>query len=233
MRELKLLKNLYFYESLSSTNEVAKELLRKDGVPDSFLVVADEQTSGKGRWGRSWWSPKGGLWCSLVMPPIDIPALRAAFSVVRTIKKVTPLRAGIKWPNDVLVRQKKVGGVLVEREKGKLIIGVGVNINQESFQKELSGATSLSLELGSSLSQQEFLYEFIADFELNMTNEHLIDSVRKQLLLLGERVTVKVKGDLKTGDFWDIDNDGALLFRESTGIIGKLTSSDVEFLRSR
>ncbi|MCK4353468.1 biotin--[acetyl-CoA-carboxylase] ligase [candidate division WOR-3 bacterium] len=227
----KLFKKVYEYEKLSSTNETARELLRRDGVPDYFLVLANEQTQGKGRWGRGWWSPKGGFWCSLVVPKIPLPSLRAAFSVVQTIKELTPLRAGIRWPNDILVRNKKIGGILTENEKGKLVIGVGVNVNQESFSEELSNGTSLRIEFKHILPIEDFLDEFIQNFETNLKDNKILDKIRGELLLLGERVTVRVKDGLKVGEFWDIEADGGLLFREPSGIISKLTPSEVKFIR--
>lgn len=209
-------------------------------MPNYFVVSCETQTQGKGRWGRKWWSPQGGVWCSLVTPKILIPSLRAAFSVVQTIRKFTPLRAGIRWPNDIIVRNKKVGGVLTEvvmtssgamTSNEKLIIGIGVNINQDCFPPELPEATSLRIETGKIFSTQEFLDKLVQDFEMNLTNSKIVDEIREMLLLFGKRITVKVKGGIKTGNFLDIGEDGNLLMREDTGIISELTPSEVEFIR--
>ncbi|MDI6840095.1 MAG: biotin--[acetyl-CoA-carboxylase] ligase [bacterium] len=233
-----LFKKIYSYETLASTNETAKELLQNNEMPDYFIIVANEQTKGKGRWGRYWWSPKGGLWCSIVTPKnlpdgsqISIPSLRTAFSIVETIKKFSPLTTGIRWPNDILIRGKKIGGILTESEGEKLVIGVGVNLNQVNFPKELPDATSLRIELGSQIDNEEFLNEFIINFENNIEREDILNLIKSRLLLLGERVIIKVKGDEILGEFCDIECDGSLLLREATGIISKLTPSEVEFIR--
>lgn len=232
----KIFHKFYSYHSVVSTNEVAKQLLQKNGVPDYFIVSTKIQTQGKGRWGREWWSPEGGLWCSFVTPKISIPSLRAALSVVQVIRRLTPLRAGIRWPNDIIIRDKKVGGVLTEnfapanKEEEKLIIGIGVNINQEGFPPELPEATSLKIELGKTFSVQDFLHELVDEFEKILDSE-IIDQIKEVLVLLGKNITAKVKNGIKTGELWDIATNGSLLLREPTGIITELMASEVEFIR--
>lgn len=233
-----IFEKFYSYQCIGSTNGIAKQLLQTEKVSDYFVVSAKTQTQGKGRWGREWWSPEGGLWCSLVTPKISIPSLRATFSVVQVIRKLTPLRAGIRWPNDIIIRNKKVGGVLTESEKEGLIIGIGVNINQESFPPELSEATSLKIEmlaLGvqnfAPLRVQDFLDAVVNEFESNLNNSEIIDQIRDVLVLFGEKITVKVRDGIKTGELWNVEEDGSLLLREDIGIISKLIPSEVEFIR--
>lgn len=206
-------------------------MLQSNGIAEGFVVYSRVQTRGHGRWGREWWSPEGGVWCSLVIPKVSIPSLRATFSVVRVIRMVTALSARIKWPNDVVIRGKKVAGVLTEEEGDKLIVGIGVNVNQEYFPNELCGATSLKIETGKVFKIDEILQEIMKDFELNLTNPIIVDQIRETIALLGEEITVKVRDGVKTGKFWDIGADGSLLLREDTGIIKELTPAEVEFIR--
>jgi len=242
----KLFKEFYQYKTLSSTNETAKKLIQNNGVANYFVVTSETQTQGKGRWGRKWLSPPGGLWCSLVLPEISVPSLRATFSAVQTIRKLTSLTPGIRWPNDIIIGDKKIGGVLTEFVGNrhtcslheKLIIGVGININQPNLPSELKNATSLRIELRKggcddfiTPTLQEFLVEFLDNFEKNLVVDEIVDKIREFLLLLGERVTVKVKDIVKTGEFFDIGSDGSLFLREPTGIISKLAPSEVEFIR--
>lgn len=231
LNKFNFFKEFYSYKTLTSTNEAAKKLIQGNTVPSYFVISSEIQTQGKGRWGRKWFSHPGGLWCSLVLPKTSVPSLRATFSVVQTIRKLTPLTPGIRWPNDIIIKNKKAGGVITESESGKLVIGIGVNINQENFPQELRDATSLYIELGKFISIRQFLFEFIENFEKNLLIDEIIDKVREFLLLLGERVTVKVKGGVKTGEFFDISSDGSLFLRETTGIISKLAPSEVEFIR--
>ncbi len=224
-------KEFYHYRTLASTNDTARKLIKSNTVPDYFVVSSKIQTQGKGRWGREWFSPSGGLWCSLILPEASIPSLRATFSAVQTIRKLTSLTPGIRWPNDIMLKDKKIGGIITESKLGKLIIGVGININQKEFSSELKDATSLYIELGKSISIQKFLFEFIENFEKNLFVNEIIDKIRGFLLLLGERVTLKVKDGIKTGEFFDIDYDGSLFLREATGIISKFTPSEVKFIR--
>jgi BirA family biotin operon repressor/biotin-[acetyl-CoA-carboxylase] ligase len=198
---------------------------------DNFVVYSDVQTQGKGRWGREWWSPEGGLWCSLVLQEVSIPSLRGAFSTVQTIKKFTSLSPRIRWPNDVIVRNKKVGGILTEKEKKKIIIGIGINLNQKFFPLELQEATSLRIETRRSFLVEKFLYELVRDFELNLNNARIIEQIKEVLLFLGEKVSIKVKEGTKIGEFLDIGEDGSLILREDTGIIRELKPSEVKFMR--
>jgi BirA family biotin operon repressor/biotin-[acetyl-CoA-carboxylase] ligase len=226
-----IFQEFYSYSTVISTNATARELLGDKGVPDYFVVSSKTQTQGRGRWGREWWSPEGGLWCSLVAPETSIPSLRAALSIVQTITELTPLRAGIRWPNDVIVRNKKVGGVLTEREKERTIIGMGINVNQLAFPPELGEATSLAMETGKTLSAEDFLHQLVKQFEKNLNNRGIIDQIREVLVMLGKTITVKVGDTVKTGEMWDIGTDGALLLRESSGMINELAPSEVEFVR--
>ncbi|NIO36689.1 biotin--[acetyl-CoA-carboxylase] ligase, partial [Candidatus Bathyarchaeota archaeon] len=152
---------VYIYKSLSSTNKIAKEVAEKTDE-EKIVILAETQTMGRGRLGRQWISPKGGLWLSVILRPQTSPkeALRLTFimssAVAKTIKTLFNLETSVKWPNDVLVNGKKISGILTEINTREslvtfVIVGVGINVNidLESFPSSLRATvTSLKHELG-------------------------------------------------------------------------------------
>ncbi len=164
-----------FLDSIDSTNRYAK-LQSKDY--ESLLVVADEQIAGRGRLGRVWQSPKGeGLWFSLLLRP-DLPSYAAAMltqvaalAMHRAIMEVTAIATEIKWPNDIVIADKKICGILTEMTTEisaleNVVVGIGVNVNQTDFPEDLKDiATSLSLVLGKEVSRLAILSNFLANFE--------------------------------------------------------------------
>ena len=175
-------RNLHFFESTGSTNPDAKRFA-EEGEPHGTTVVADRQTAGRGRRGRSWESPAGkSVYFTIVVRPHFSPdkasmiTLVMALAVAEAISEVTGLEAGIKWPNDIVVNGKKVVGILTElsmtpemNETQFLVAGVGVNVNQDSaeeFPEEIRNtATSLKMEAGCSFARAVLLERILAWFE--------------------------------------------------------------------
>ncbi|MBE0477737.1 biotin--[acetyl-CoA-carboxylase] ligase [Candidatus Aerophobetes bacterium] len=169
-------KTVYHFARVGSTNKLAFSLAEKGGK-EGTVVLADEQFKGEGRTGREWFSPCGGLWFSLILRPnfllnnTSMYPLMGATAVVRTIKKLTCLPACISLPNDILIREKKVGGVMCtikieERQVKFAILGVGVNLNVESFPASLQDlSTSLLLETHRLTSPLYFLDLFLEELE--------------------------------------------------------------------
>ena len=154
---------VHHFETLDSTNDLAKELAVQ-GAPEGTVVVAEAQTGGRGRLGREWDSPPGvGLYVSLVLrpmlPPMELPqiTLTTAVAVVRAVRRVAGVAPGIKWPNDLLLNGKKLGGILTEMETESdrirhVVVGLGLNVNNPGFPPELAAtATSLTLTAGRSV----------------------------------------------------------------------------------
>lgn len=149
------------FKTLPSTNQKAKELANKGAAPWT-IVVAEKQTSGYGKEKVPWFSPRGGLYFSIILPKSKIEDLQtltilSAFIVAKTIKENFPLEPVIKLPNDVLIGKKKVAGVLTENIIGKdvklSVIGIGLNTNIEKFPRGLEdGTTSLKIELRSGVA---------------------------------------------------------------------------------
>jgi len=148
-------------ESAVSTNDAAREIGCHRDDPEGIVVIADEQTGGRGRFGRTWISPPGvNLYCSVILKPdivsgnVQVVTLAAAVAVASAIRQETGINAEIKWPNDILVNNRKVCGILAETRSGGsspalLIVGIGVNVNmhRDAFDDDFKGlATSLKIE---------------------------------------------------------------------------------------
>lgn len=164
-------KNIHHFESVESTQKVAHQLSYND-TPEGTVIIAEEQTSGRGRMDRKWHSPKyTGVWMSLILRPAIPPAkapqltLLAAVAIVQAIEETTGLKPEIKWPNDILINGKKVTGILTELQAEadrihSIIIGIGINVNQkqEDFPLDLqTTATSLAIEKGEAVSRTELV----------------------------------------------------------------------------
>jgi BirA family biotin operon repressor/biotin-[acetyl-CoA-carboxylase] ligase len=175
----KLGRRLYHLYTVGSTNAFALKLLADEKLsPHGTLVVAEEQTAGRGRLGRSWVSSgRVGLYMTLILRP-QIPAslaplmtLAAAVAAHETIERVTAVGIDVKWPNDLLVGRKKVGGILCELQAEldrvrSITIGMGLNVNNEEFPEDLGEiATSLLIESGRRHSRIALLVDFLATFE--------------------------------------------------------------------
>lgn len=162
------------FESISSTNKKAKEMSNL-GVAPWTVVVSEVQENGYGRKGEAWYSPKGGLYFSIILPRGNIDDLQtitilAAFIVAKTIKESFNVEPLIKLPNDVLLNGKKICGILTENVIGsdvKLsVIGIGINTNTESFPPELKDiATSLKIKLGREVDNTELLEKIITELK--------------------------------------------------------------------
>ncbi|MEA1927796.1 MAG: biotin--[acetyl-CoA-carboxylase] ligase, partial [Candidatus Auribacterota bacterium] len=150
LKPCSFIKDFHYSLSIDSTNNLARSLA-EEGAPEGTLVISEEQTSGRGRMGRSWISPPGtGIWISVLLRPMIEPARAAlitplvAVSLSRSIREVTGLPAGIKWPNDILIRGKKAAGILTEISTDRksiryIIVGIGINVNTEYFPEEIRG----------------------------------------------------------------------------------------------
>lgn len=179
LRTSRLGRTLYHFYSVDSTNAFALRLLGHGrNVPDGTLILAESQTAGRGRMGRSWHSEaESGLYLSLVLRPAISPGLAPLFSLGcavalhHAIERHTRVDADIKWPNDVLVGGKKVAGILAEIQAEVdrihfLVIGAGLNVNHTALPSDLAErATSLRLASGRTQSRLEILLEFLEQFE--------------------------------------------------------------------
>lgn len=235
-------RNLLYYPTVTSTMDIAREAARR-GAPQGTVVVADEQTAGRGRMRRVWLSPKGGnLALSVLLYPTiaELPRLFiiASLAVARSIEKVTGLKPAIKWPNDVLLNGKKVCGILIESELrgnavGWAIVGIGINVSLSpaSFPEIASIATSLSTELGSPVSGisllQQVLEELEALYLALRRGEPVHQEWQQRLETLGRHIQVKIGDALESGYAESVADDGSLLLRRPDGSLARIVAGDV------
>jgi BirA family biotin operon repressor/biotin-[acetyl-CoA-carboxylase] ligase len=218
------------------------------GVSEGAVVLAETQTKGRGRLGRVWYSPKyKGLYFSLILRPkisldkASIITLLAGVSICEAIKEASGLDAQIKWPNDIFMGNKKIGGILTEikaevDEVNFVVVGVGLNINNDS-KSLIAGSTSLKEEKGAHLTRLGILQKVLCRFENNYLAlekkgaRPIIDKWRQFALTLGHRVKVCSHRVRIEGVAFDIDSDGGLLIRNDSGITEKVIAGDVVHCR--
>lgn len=170
---------IYYYPDTDSTNIRAKELGEK-GAPHGTLVVAGQQSKGRGRRGRGWESPPGcSIYMSILLRPEFLPSkapmltLIMAYSVAKALRACTGMEVKIKWPNDIVLNGKKLVGILTEMSTeidyiNHVVIGVGVNVNMASFSEEIAKtATSLRIETGENIKRGALIVEMMKHFEQN------------------------------------------------------------------
>ena len=234
-------RKLYYLESTGSTNTDAKRLA-EEGEPHGTTIVANMQTAGKGRRGRTWQSPAGAnTYFTILLKPDFSPdkasmlTLVMALSVAEAIEEITGLKADIKWPNDIVVHKKKVVGMLTEMsttpemdEIQYVVIGVGTNVNYDSpedFPEELRPtATSLRMEAGHLINRAALTERVLARFEVNYEKfeetldlSGLMDSYEKRLINVGAQVRVLDPAGEYTGISRGINAVGELLVEKENG----------------
>jgi BirA family biotin operon repressor/biotin-[acetyl-CoA-carboxylase] ligase len=240
-------KKIYYFESVASTMNVAMNL-GLEGAPEGALVLAESQTKGKGRLGRSWLSPKHkGIYLSLILRPkispeqASILTLLAAVSICEAIKKITGIDTYIKWPNDILIGNKKLGGILTELsaemdEISFVVIGIGLNVNNDK-KSMISTATSLREQRKENTSRVALLQEILRQIEekyllFQKKGAHpIIEKWREHNVTLGKMIKVYCHKEHITGQAIDIDIDGGLLVRKDSGFTEKVLSGDVVHCR--
>jgi BirA family transcriptional regulator, biotin operon repressor / biotin---[acetyl-CoA-carboxylase] ligase len=233
-----------YYDRLASTMDAARDEARRLAV-EGTVVVAGEQTAGRGRLKRSWLAPPGNVALSVLLYPGigELPSLimLASLSVARCIETVTGMRPEIKWPNDVLIKERKVCGILIETDarpssSGNVsyaIVGIGVNVslNPADFSEIENTATSLSQEAGRAVHRTEvvrcLLSEMDALYVQLKSGKSLFDEWRHRLVTLGRRVTVTSLDSVFEGMAESVEQDGSLLVRCAGGELRRVVAGDV------
>jgi BirA family biotin operon repressor/biotin-[acetyl-CoA-carboxylase] ligase len=225
---------------IGSTQAAAKEYIAS-GHGAGTVIVAEGQTDGRGRRGRIWHSPEGGLYLTASLRPVGevgLVPLMGGVAVAQTIREIANIDATLKWPNDVLIVGKKVGGILAESRwaGGKMkhvLIGVGVNLNNP-VPDWLPDATSLTKELGDMVDVDAFLHRLLEKLDLYLLRmesdpELILSSWRESSLTLGKMVCVTDRsGEMVSGLAVDVDKDGSLLV-DCGGMIKRVISGVLEF----
>jgi BirA family transcriptional regulator, biotin operon repressor / biotin---[acetyl-CoA-carboxylase] ligase len=245
-------KNIYLYRSVDSTNELASSLSGKNKIESNTVIIADQQESGKGRLGRKWISPAGrNIYMSIMIKP-NIPPKDAAFltllsaaACIIALIKTTGEKISIKWPNDLMVSDKKIGGILTEVRSGSgriktAIIGIGINVNitKKELPPEIRAiATSLKEESGIHYSRTDLIVRILKEFEhwyhifLQAGKAQIIEKWTELSSTPGKMVRVITGSETLSGLAEDIDDEGRLILRLSSGEIKKISSGDITMLR--
>jgi BirA family biotin operon repressor/biotin-[acetyl-CoA-carboxylase] ligase len=238
------------FDVINSTNITAMEIAEKLG--EGTVVIADSQTGGKGRLGRTWFSPPGkNLYMSIVLKPAISPrdatilTLMSAVACAKAIRKVSSVPVMIKWPNDIMASDKKLGGILTEikAEMDRIfhaVIGIGININLETgdMPDEIKAcATSIKNETGDTQSRTRFVIEILKELDrwyrmlLNSGKKPIIDEWLKLSYTIGRAVKVTVGNSVFTGIAESIDDEGMLVLKLPDNTLKKISAGDVAILR--
>lgn len=231
----KLGEKLLIIEVLESTNQTLRELA-EGGEPEGTVVVAEEQRAGRGRLGRGWASPRGGLWFSVLLRPPGPPAdagvlsLLAGVAVARSLRNELGIRSSLKWPNDVLVEGKKLCGILSESRSGPgldyVVLGFGINANflVSALPEDLRrSAISVKEVLREPVDRLAILRSILNDLErlygafLAGGSAGIISEWKELAVTLGRQVRVETATGLVEGRAEDVDGSGALLVRTPEG----------------
>lgn len=240
-------KNIIYCDSIGSTNSKAKELAEA-GKEHGTVVISEEQTSGRGRLGRNWVSPKyKGIWMSIILRPNIITeniaqiTLLGAAAVQQAIMEMG-IKTGIKWPNDIVLNSKKVCGILTEMSGeidhiNYIVMGIGINVNleEEDVPLELKDmATSLKLQSGIHVNRKVLLAnvlnifeELYNDFVQSGNIKEIIEICRKNSILIGKEIQLIYKGKETTAKALDISDDGELVIKNQQGIVEYIVSGEV------
>lgn len=234
-------KRVIYYPCLSSTMDAGR-LEAQQGAVEGTVIIAGEQTEGRGRMKRPWLSPQGNIALSVILYP-DVSSLPylimlASLAVVYSIEAVTGLKPQIKWPNDVLINGKKVCGILTETliHEGRVIyaiVGIGINLNLRAadFSEILATATSLNNESGRNVSRVDMVRHLLVEIErlyLALPDgESIYVAWRDKLVTLGKRVSVESGNGVFEGIAESVDRSGALILHRADGRLTKVVAGDV------
>ena len=220
---------IHYFSELSSTMDTAKELARKN-CPDFTVVIAGRQTSGRGRLNRQWVSDGGGLYFTMVLRP-NIPValssrmnFLASLTMAHVLREKYQIEAAVKWPNDILVKERKLSGMLSELEAEAdrvffINIGMGINVNNDPTEIE-PGATSLKKLMGREISRIRLLSRFLDEFEDRLNNvdfENVISEWKKYSVTLQRQVKIVTQREVSEGLALDVDENGALVIELADG----------------
>jgi BirA family biotin operon repressor/biotin-[acetyl-CoA-carboxylase] ligase len=254
MRKLKLEtkyigKGIHYFDEVNSTNEKANELAAN--VEEGTVIIAEKQKEGRGRVGREWTSPKGGVYVSVILKPkirsIDAPkiTLITGIAVAKVIRKLG-LDAKLKWPNDVLIHGKKVCGILtsISAKEGKIdhiIIGIGINANVDisTFPQKLQeSATSLKEELKKEVSMEKIIEDILYEIEINYETfkkgniDYLLNEWKRLSDTIGKKVKIKMRTEVIEGEAVAVTREGELVIKLEDDSLKNIIAGECIHLRN-
>ncbi|KXG43616.1 biotin--[acetyl-CoA-carboxylase] ligase [Tepidibacillus decaturensis] len=237
--------NVVYFKSIDSTQTKAHELARQ-GAKHGTIVIANEQTNGKGRLGRSWFSNEGkGIWMSILLRPSfsynEAPQITLFASIILTnaLRSLYGIDIRIKWPNDLYFEKKKIAGILTEMHGEQdqihyLIIGIGINTHKTKYPLELKQkAGSLEEFINQNPKRIEILCKFLEQFEKNYELFHqkgfapFFDEYNQLLLKKGTPIVVTQSTSFIYGQIYGVDENGYLIVKKENGEMIKVVSGDI------
>ena len=240
---------IYYFKTINSTQDFALKLASKH-YENGSLIIAQKQTSGRGRLNRKWISPKGGIWFSILLKPnfeivqVSLLPMMTSLALAITIEKILKLKPKIKWPNDVLLDNKKVAGILVDasvesNQIDYIAIGIGINfkINPKTITKlinkkenEITTLVNQSANADPVLFLQTFLFQFERLYNNLLTNNirEIKNEWEKRSSTLGKKITISTPSGQVKGKAIRLDDDGALLISQR-GKVQRFLVGDVSY----
>jgi len=229
---------IHFFRELSSTMDMARALAGKD-CPDLTVVIAELQSKGRGRLQRAWKSEQGGLYFTIVLRPDMPPSIcyrihfAASLVLATVLQERFHMAARVKWPNDILVDDMKIAGMLsdMEAHDGKVSfinLGIGINVNNDPGEYEQK-ATSIKQYIGKTVSRRDLLSCFLDEFEKRIKGsslENIIPQWKKATITLGKQVRVVTIQETLEGLAVDVDENGALILKQKDGTLKQVIYGD-------
>lgn len=243
-------RRIHWFKTIDSTNSKAYNLALI-GAEEGEVVIAEMQEGGRGRLGRRWFSPPlKNIYCSVILRPRISPnqapliTLMTSVATAEAVKKISGLIPEIKWPNDILIHQRKVAGILneINAEMDRInfiILGIGLNVNmdEDMFPEEIRDeATSLKIEKGEEISRKELLSCLLQELEnwykifLKEGGESILKAWRERAQIKGRKIKVKSFGEVLVGSGVDVDSDGALILKREDGRRRRVIAGDLEYI---
>jgi BirA family biotin operon repressor/biotin-[acetyl-CoA-carboxylase] ligase len=227
-----------WFDSLDSTNRYLLDEARR-GAPQGVVAVADHQTAGRGRRGRTWIAaPDSSLLVSVLLRPALTPervprvSMACGVAMADAVDGVAGFAPALKWPNDLVVRDRKLAGILAEADGGAVVVGVGVNVNWREFPPELADtATACNLEAGRTVDRRELLAAFLRELVVRYADlDDVSGEYERRLATVGRRVRVeRPDGDL-VGQAIGVGRAGELLVDDDSGSTVAVHVGDVVHL---
>ncbi len=242
-------RNIYCFNQITSTNDFAKKLLEQN-APEGTLIIAEYQTQGRGRLGRSWLAPPGkALLFSLILKPetpmkkIGLVSLLASIAVAEAMESLVNVKPALKWPNDILLNNKKICGILLETVTNNfsdlcsfIILGVGINLTQqvEDFPKDIKAtATSLLIETGQKIDRLNLLSTILSILEdkylrfKNGEDTFIGQEWLQYCPFVNQSIYIKMNHDELRGIFAGLDQNGSLLLKDAANNIRKISYGEI------
>jgi BirA family biotin operon repressor/biotin-[acetyl-CoA-carboxylase] ligase len=235
-------KKIYFFKEVDSTNLVAKKLAN-EGAAEGTIVIAGRQRRGKGSRGKKWISPSGGVWMTIILRPDVEPnkapqlTLVTGVAVAETLIQELGLDVEIKWPNDILIDNKKVSGILTEVKTNIIgveyvLVGIGIDLNIDIPPELRDTATSLQAELEREIRGAELIQKFLQNFEDNYNEfkadnfPYILNKWRRLSGTVGKYVELRRKGGVIRGEAIGISKNGRLVLEMDNGNLRKVISGE-------